>query len=139
MRLRAAWSVPLLFLSCGGTGDSSSASDAGDASSSNGDAAPSDGGGNYVDAAQPGDGGGSDGAANDGDAASTDRAWVMAYYAGYDASRLPVAEIDWAAITHVAVAFYLPDTAGGLDESLFIDQANGPRLGHALVDAAHAS
>jgi len=65
-----------------------------------------------------------------------DTAWVMAYYAGYDAARLPIAEIDWSAITHLAVAFYLPDGSGGLNESL---GQGGPALGHALVAAAHAN
>jgi chitinase len=64
--------------------------------------------------------------------------WLIGYYAGYDQARLPVAEIDWPAMTHLAVAFYIPDGSGGLDESLQLDPVNGPALAHSLVDGAHA-
>lgn len=63
--------------------------------------------------------------------------WVMGYYAGYEASKYPVDVIAWDGLTHIAVAFYLPDAQGGLDEQLSIDPVKGPALGHALVDAAH--
>jgi hypothetical protein len=49
-----------------------------------------------------------------------------------------VAEIDWSGLTHLAVAFYLPDTQGNIDESLSRGSA-GPTLGHSLVTAAHAA
>ena len=65
--------------------------------------------------------------------------WVMGYYTGYQAKALPVAEIDWTALSHLAIAFYLPDGAGGLDEQLSIDPTAGPALGHALVAAGHAA
>ncbi|MFI5041836.1 MAG: glycoside hydrolase family 18 protein, partial [Acidimicrobiales bacterium] len=61
--------------------------------------------------------------------------WVMGYYSGFGAS-YPVAEIDWSGLTHLAVAFYLPDTQGNIDESLSRGNA-GPALGHSLVSAAH--
>ena len=61
----------------------------------------------------------------------------MGYYAGFER---PVArgDIDWTAVTHLAVAFSLPDGSGRLDESLGIDPVNGTALAHALVDDAHA-
>jgi chitinase len=65
--------------------------------------------------------------------------WVMGYYAGYEASQLPVAEIQWSGLSHIAVSFYLPNGKGDVDESLFQDLASGKKLGHALVDAAHAA
>ncbi|HEY8039704.1 MAG TPA: glycoside hydrolase family 18 protein [Polyangiaceae bacterium] len=127
--------VPLLT-ACGSTGgDSPATVDAGDDSTAIADAAPEGAGADAADDATSNDTG-ADGVS---DASASSAAWVMAYYAGYDASKLPVAEIDWAAITHVAVAFYLPDGSGGLDESLFLDATRGPQLGHDLVAAAHAA
>jgi chitinase len=61
----------------------------------------------------------------------------MGYYAGYEASLYPVDAIAWDGLTHVAVAFYLPNAQGALDEQLSIDPVKGPALGHAIVDAAH--
>ncbi|CAN5619406.1 hypothetical protein BH09MYX1_BH09MYX1_14060 [soil metagenome] len=63
--------------------------------------------------------------------------WSMGYYAGYEAAKYPVTEIEWSGMTHIAVAFYLPDANGGLDEELFLGPTAGPKLGHAIVDAAH--
>jgi chitinase len=73
----------------------------------------------------------------DGAPPSASGLWSMGYYAGYEAAKYPVAEIGWSGMTHLAVAFYLPDGNGGLDESLFQSATEGPKLGHALVDAAH--
>ena len=89
-----------------------------------------------------------DGAATNGDAASssdTDASgdggaagtWVMGYYSGFGAS-YPVAEIDWGGLTHLAVAFYLPDALGHIDESLSRGNT-GPALAHSLVTAAHTA
>jgi chitinase len=64
--------------------------------------------------------------------------WVLGYYAGYEAGDYPVDAIDWSGLTHVVVAFYLPDYGGNLDESIFQGPDAGPALAHALVDAAHA-
>ena len=79
----------------------------------------------------------SDSATNPDGAQPPSGMWSMGYYAGYEAAKYPVAEIGWNGLTHVAVAFYLPDTKGGLDESLFQSAIEGPKLGHAIVDAAH--
>lgn len=81
--------------------------------------------------------GSGDGARPDGAIPPASGMWSMGYYAGYELAKYPVAEIDWSGMTHLAVAFYLPDTKGGLDESLFHGSVDGPKLGHALVDAAH--
>jgi chitinase len=62
----------------------------------------------------------------------------MGYYAGYDSTSYPVSAIEWAGMTHVAVAFYFPTAAGAFDESLFQNSAaQGVTLGHAIVTAAH--
>lgn len=75
----------------------------------------------------------------DADATTTPpTAWVMGYYAGYEAALYPVADIAWDTLTHLAVAFYLPSADGTLAEHLFIDDTNGPALARALVAAGHA-
>jgi chitinase len=79
----------------------------------------------------------------DGDAAGADAPlagdrWLVGYYTGYDNWELPVAAIDWASLTHLAVAFYPPDGSDGLDESLALPPGDGPALAHELVAAAHA-
>ena len=65
--------------------------------------------------------------------------WVMGYYAGYEKALYPVDAIEWSGLTHLAVAFVLPNSDGTLDETLFIDAVNGPALARALVAAAHAN
>jgi chitinase len=63
--------------------------------------------------------------------------WVMGYYSGWDSNLYPVSAIDWNGLTHLAVAFYMPDTQGNIDETLSHDATSGPALGHSLVAAAH--
>ncbi len=64
--------------------------------------------------------------------------WVMGYYAGYETTDYPVASIYWDGLSHIAVAFYLPNSDGTLDTSLFQGGSDGPKLAKAIVDAAHA-
>jgi chitinase len=65
--------------------------------------------------------------------------WSMGYYAGYDSTSYPVSAIEWAGMTHIAVAFYFPTATGAFDESLSQGSAaQGATLGHAIVTAAHA-
>jgi Chitinase len=65
--------------------------------------------------------------------------WSMGYYAAYDSTSYPVSAIEWAGMTHIAVAFYSPTAAGAFDESLSQGStAQGATLGHAIVTAAHA-
>jgi len=66
-----------------------------------------------------------------------DRRWITGYYAGYERDLYPVAEIDWASLTDLAVAFILPRPDGSLDLSLYGDEPEGLALADALVDAAH--
>ncbi len=84
-----------------------------------------------------GAGGDAQGGGGQGGGAASGR-WVMGYYAGYEASLQPVDAIAWSSMTHVAVAFYLPNGDGSLDESLFQGPDQGVALGHAIVEAAHA-
>jgi chitinase len=99
-----------------------------------GGATGGDGGGG-VDGAVDGAVGNDGGGGPDGSVASGN--WVMGYYAGYESQIYPVDAIDWANLTHVAVAFYLPHPDATIDEQLFLDPTSGPALGHAIVDAAH--
>lgn len=72
------------------------------------------------------------------DTVSPPSAWIMGYYAGYARDDYPVAAIDWDSLTHIAVAFYLPDNSGTLDERLYIDEVGGPALAREIIAAAHA-
>jgi chitinase len=57
--------------------------------------------------------------------------WSMGYYAAWLSSMYPISEIEWAGLTHVAVAFYLPQTNGTLRIL-----GNNPQLAANLVNAA---
>jgi chitinase len=69
----------------------------------------------------------------DTDSGASSGLWSMGYYASWKANQYPVSEITWEGMTHVAMAFYMPDTDGSLD-LLSGDDANATDL----VDAAHA-
>jgi chitinase len=68
-----------------------------------------------------------------GGAAVPNQAWVTGYYSAWDPSLYPVGEIEWAGLSDIAVAFYLPTTAGQIDMSA----SGGQAVGTALVTAAH--
>ncbi|MFO0549929.1 MAG: glycoside hydrolase family 18 protein [Polyangiaceae bacterium] len=130
----------LFFVACGDDGVTPSGGaggaggSAGQGASGATGGAPGTGGGG---AAAQGGGGANEGGSGTGGGAPSGR-WVMGYYAGYEASLYPVDQIAWGSMTHIAVAFYLPQGDGTLDESLFQGPSEGVQLGHALVDAAHA-
>ena len=62
--------------------------------------------------------------------------WVTGYYAGWMGSTLPVSELDFSALTHVAHFSYVPRGDGSLDTT-----SNGltPARSRALTSAAHAA
>jgi chitinase len=62
----------------------------------------------------------------------------MGYYFGPEQTLYPVSVVDWAALTHVAVAFTLPHADGSLDDSLSLGATGGPQLANTIVSAAHA-
>lgn len=64
--------------------------------------------------------------------------WVLGYYVGYDIHSLPIAQIDWTALTHIAFAPMVVNTDGTLD--LTFDDQDGMGMAHAmqLATAAHA-
>ena len=74
--------------------------------------------------------GGVDAGAIDGGAAS--KLWSMGYYASWDAASYPISEIEWSGLTHIAMAFYTPNSDGSL--SLM---GGGASLEKNLVAAAH--
>jgi chitinase len=66
--------------------------------------------------------------------------WVLGYYVGYDLDALPIDQIDWAGLTHVAFAPMVVNGDLSLDLS-FDDShgsAQGPADAMALAQAAHA-
>jgi chitinase len=109
--------------------DTADATRVGDGSTTGADSASTtDDAGSMVDAGSTRD----TGIAGDGGSSGM---WVMGYYSGFGAS-YPVAEIDWSGLSHLAVAFYLPDAQGNIDESISRGNA-GPALARSLVTAAH--
>lgn len=64
--------------------------------------------------------------------------WVIGYYPGYERALLPPSEIDWSALTHLAVGAVLPRPDGSLDTTFFIDRTKGPRLAKHLAALAAA-
>lgn len=67
-----------------------------------------------------------------------DARWVMAYYAGYERSLLPAADVEWENLTHLAVGAALPKADGTLDTTYAIDPVKGPAMAKELVELAHA-
>lgn len=66
--------------------------------------------------------------------------WVMGYYSGWDATNLPVAQIAWSGLTHIATAFMIPDGAGGFTSATDPNNASfDPTLAQSVIAAAHAA
>ena len=57
----------------------------------------------------------------------------MGYYANWYASQYPVSAIEWSGMTHVAMAFYTPQSNGSLTLT-----SGDAQLARDLVTAAHA-
>src|SRR4051812_32215290 len=62
--------------------------------------------------------------------------WVIGYYPVYQRGLMPVGEIDWSAMTHLAVGAVLPRADGSLDTSFYDDPTHGPRIAKHLAAAA---
>ncbi|HSY22707.1 MAG TPA: glycoside hydrolase family 18 protein [Polyangiaceae bacterium] len=66
--------------------------------------------------------------------------WVMGYYSGWDAQNLPVAQIPWSDLTHIATAFMIPDGTGGFTSASDPNNASfDPTLAQSVISAAHAA
>ena len=59
--------------------------------------------------------------------------WSMGYYASWQASQYPVSAVEWSGMTHVAMAFYTPQSNGTLTL-----MGGDAQLARDLVAAAHA-
>lgn len=159
MRLRAASALTiLLLLGCSsssgddaegpGTDDAASSDtgfqpasdDAGDAASPSDSTAP-DGStpdGSTPDATTP------DGSTPPGDSVtpppSSSGQWVIGYYAAYNMDRYPIASIDWAGMTHVALAGLGVNGSGAITTTFanFATDAEGATFAKQMSTAAHA-
>jgi chitinase len=65
---------------------------------------------------------------------ATSKLWSMGYYASWAPSDYPISAIEWSGLTHIAMAFYLPQSDGSLK------LAGGDNtLATSLIAAAHAN
>lgn len=149
MALRRALSVVLLFGSvsaCSGS-DPATADDAGTGDAMDDSATdtstPTDG---APDTGAPADGATDTGSPTDTgavdappDAPPPSGKWVMGYYVGYERALYPAAEIDFTAITHLAIGRITPRADGSLNETFDIDATSGPAMAKDLVTRAHAA
>ena len=64
--------------------------------------------------------------------------WIMGYAVGYERDLLPLNELNWAALTHIAVGRATPNPDGSLNTTFDIDAASGPAWARSVVQQAHA-
>jgi chitinase len=62
----------------------------------------------------------------------------MGYYPGYQEQLMPSTEINWSKLTHIVVGPIIPNANGTLDESMYLDNVEGPRFARELSAAAKA-
>ena len=79
--------------------------------------------------------GGTTGSADGGgvDGGNTVSAWSMGYYASWAPDQYPISEIEWSGLTHIAMAFYLPNQDGSMTLA-----GGSAKLATDLIAAAHA-
>jgi chitinase len=70
---------------------------------------------------------------------SFDPPWVSGYYVGYQKDLYPIADVDFAALTHLFVGRIWPNNDGTLVTTFDIDAVNGPIFAKGAADAAHAA
>lgn len=142
-RLCAILSIALLMSGCGGEATTDDAGTSIDA------AHPATDTGAPIDSTIPGHDAGPPVDANvdayvtpGSDAAVSDTGqWVMGYYASYQISMYPVAEIDWSGLTHIALAPLVVDadhTISYTFSDAFSSDAAGRTFAQGLSSAAHA-
>jgi chitinase len=68
------------------------------------------------------------------DGGITSGAWSMGYYASWAPDQYPISEIEWSGLTHIAMAFYLPNQDGSMTLA-----GGNPQLASNLIAAAHAN
>jgi chitinase len=64
--------------------------------------------------------------------------WVLGYYVGYQIDSYPIADIDWAALTHIAFAPMVVTSSRSLDLSFDDSHGTGMQDATSLAQAAHA-
>jgi chitinase len=62
---------------------------------------------------------------------------LMGYYVGYERDLMPPAEIEWSALTHIAVGAVVPRANGQLDLSFDLGPGEGPGFARDLGRRAH--
>jgi chitinase len=68
---------------------------------------------------------------------ATSQRWVAGYYAGYQRSLYPVAEIDFSLMSHIIVGRILPTSTGGVLTHFDINDVDGPAMARAVSTRAH--
>lgn len=66
-----------------------------------------------------------------------DGAWISGYYVGYQRDLYPIADVDFAALTHLVVGRVVPNADGTLNTEFDIDPTNGPIWAKQAAAAAH--
>jgi chitinase len=119
----------------GGRSTTGGASSSGGSSGTGGLASSGGAGGATGAGGTPGSGGaiGGGGGTFAVDGGTPSGRWSMGYYASWQAKDYPVPEIEWSGLTHVAMAFYMPQQDGSLDLL-----GGNPEVATALIAAAHA-
>ncbi len=69
---------------------------------------------------------------------TTPHLWVLGYYVGYDIDAYPIADIDWAGLSHIAFAPMVVKADLTLDETFDDSHDAGVADAIALATAAHA-
>jgi chitinase len=63
---------------------------------------------------------------------------LMGYYVGYERDLMPPDEIEWDALTHIAVGVALPNQNGTLNLEFDLGPGEGPAFAQDLAQRAHA-
>jgi len=64
---------------------------------------------------------------------------LIGYYVGYERDLMPPDEIEWSALTHIAVGAVLPKRNGQLDLGFYLGPEDGPKFARDLAKRAHAN
>lgn len=67
-----------------------------------------------------------------------DGAWISGYHVGYQKDLYPIANVDFAALTHLMIGRIVPNADGSLATTFDIDAVNGPLWAKQAAAAAHA-
>ena len=119
----------------GGTSGSTAASSSTGSSASSGSATSGSSTSSSSSSGATSSGSGSGGGSTSG----ASNLWVTGYYVGWESQAYPVAEVDFAAMTHVVIGPVLPNPDGSLDTTFSIDATHGPQWAQSASQAARAA